>query len=428
MAAVIEAQNLGKRYRLGGQHQAYATLRENLVRWALNPWRRRPAVEQPWFWALRGVSFEVQEGEVVGVIGRNGAGKSTLLKLMARITRPTEGRARVVGRVGSLLEVGTGFHPELTGRENIFMSGAILGMTRSEIKERFESIVEFAEVQRFLDTPVKHYSSGMQLRLGFAVAAHLEPEILLVDEVLAVGDVVFQKKCLGKMNQVARGGRTVFFVSHNMPAVRQLCSRALLIDQGRLVADGPVDQVVNQYLACTRAGDGKGVIPADAPRVDGTGQALLRRVRLQDLDGRRLGSVHFGQPFQVTALYQVLEPIDDAAVEVGISTADGHRVATITSLDAGGPLLAMTPGWWEVSVRIRAHLMPRPYRLDVAMHHMVNTHLTIDWVDGVLDFDALPVAQSGDDHYRDFASDKVRGYLRLAGDWSAPRPAERDGD
>ena len=220
MTAMIEVENLGKHYRRGGQDRVYRTFREDLLGLMTRPFRRRrpKADSSDTFWALRDVSFQVNEGEVVGIIGKNGAGKSTLLKILSRITQPTEGRARLYGRVGSLLEVGTGFHPELTGRENIYLSGTILGMRRAEVRSRFDEIVAFAEIEDFLDTPVKHYSSGMYVRLAFAVAAHLDPEILLVDEVLAVGDMGFQKKCLGKMSEVAEGGRTVLFVSHNMGA------------------------------------------------------------------------------------------------------------------------------------------------------------------------------------------------------------------
>ncbi len=253
----IRVEGLGKRYRLGGQGAQYETLREALVRAAKAPARllRRPARRQPTevrdsqtLWALRGVSFEVPRGQVLGIIGRNGAGKTTLLRVLTRITEPTEGRAEVHGRVASLLEVGTGFHPELTGRENVYLNGAILGMRRKEIDRKFDEIVEFSEVSRFLDTPLKHYSSGMQVRLAFSVAAHLDPDVLLVDEVLAVGDAAFQQKCLAKMEEVGKGGRTVLFVSHNMPAVLRLCERLILLDEGKVVADGDPHQVVGLYL------------------------------------------------------------------------------------------------------------------------------------------------------------------------------------
>ncbi|MCE5228720.1 ABC transporter ATP-binding protein, partial [bacterium] len=244
----ISISNLGKLYRLGGAAR-HDTLRDKLAEGMRSLFKRgsnrRPEND---FWALRDVAFDVAEGEAVALIGRNGAGKSTLLKLLSQITEPTEGEIRLCGRVASLLEVGTGFHPELTGRENIALNGAILGMSRREIKSKFDEIVAFAEVERFLDTPVKRYSSGMYVRLAFAVAAHLEPEILLVDEVLAVGDAAFQKKCLGKMGSVAREGRTVIFVSHNMVAVRNLCKRAVMLEAGHVSADGEVNQVVAKYL------------------------------------------------------------------------------------------------------------------------------------------------------------------------------------
>ena len=244
----IEVRSLGKRYRLGQTHDGL--LRHQVDRALGRVLRRRPSLPASGghIWALKDVSFQVRRGEVLGVIGRNGAGKSTLLKVLSRITKPTEGRARLRGRLASLLEVGTGFHPELTGRENIYLNGAILGMTRAEVARKFDEIVEFAEIDRFIDTPVKRYSSGMYVRLAFAVAAHLEPEILLVDEVLAVGDIAFQKKCLGKMSHVADQGRTVLFVSHNMAAIQNLCPRSILLVDGRLHQDGPTPQTVETYL------------------------------------------------------------------------------------------------------------------------------------------------------------------------------------
>lgn len=272
---VIKAEHLGKRYRLGQTLDLTRSFRETLttlprfVERRMRDWlrpsddgaARTPGAEAAdpdtppgTFWALRDLDFEVRRGEVIGVIGRNGAGKSTLLKILSRITYPTAGEAETVGRVASLLEVGTGFHVELSGRENIYLNGAILGMKKAEIDRKFDEIVEFAEVERFLDTPVKRYSSGMHVRLAFAVAAHLEPDILIVDEVLAVGDAAFQKKCLGKMDAVASGGRTVLFVSHNMSAIETLCQRALLLDRGRLIQDGPTDAVIRRYLATSAFG------------------------------------------------------------------------------------------------------------------------------------------------------------------------------
>ncbi len=253
----IRVEGLSKRYRIGPP-QRYQTLRDSLANAVRAPFKavatlrdgeRRIEPRHPHIWALKDVSFDVSQGEVLGIIGPNGAGKSTLLKILSRITDPTHGRIQIRGRLGSLLEVGTGFHPEMTGRENVYLNGAILGMGKKEIDQKFDEIVAFAEVERFMDTPVKHYSSGMYVRLAFAVAAHLEPDILLVDEVLAVGDVAFQKKCLGRMGDVARGGRTVLFVSHNLGAVEALCDRALLLSDGRLVSCGETREIIADYLS-----------------------------------------------------------------------------------------------------------------------------------------------------------------------------------
>jgi lipopolysaccharide transport system ATP-binding protein len=288
----IRVENLSKRYRIGAKQgrSTYGSLRESLIEAANAPFRRllasasgTPRKELPTIWALKDISFEVQHGQVLGIIGRNGAGKSTLLKILSRITKPTAGRVTLRGRIGSLLEVGTGFHPELTGRENIFLNGAILGMKRTEIEQKFDEIVDFAEIEQFLDTPVKHYSSGMYMRLAFAVAAHLEPEILLVDEVLAVGDAAFQQKCLGKMDTVARQGRTVLFVSHNMAAVQRLCKSTLLLDKGKTLAQGDTISIVDQYL---NTGIGKSfywerTTPSDQP-------AFLTKIFLADYTDRPL--------------------------------------------------------------------------------------------------------------------------------------------
>ncbi|MBI4505451.1 MAG: ABC transporter ATP-binding protein [Chloroflexi bacterium] len=286
----IRVDRLSKRYRIG-RAERYKTLRDTVVEGVMAPLRALGAAlnghgrtpddgeSDQHIWALRGVSFEVRRGEVVGIIGRNGAGKSTLLKILSRITEPTEGYAEILGRVGSLLEVGTGFHPELSGRENIFLNGAILGMKRAEIERTFDEIVAFAEVEKFVDTPVKHYSTGMQMRLAFAVAAHVDPEILLIDEVLAVGDAGFQKKCLGKMGDIARRGRTVLVVSHNMPSIVNLCQRAILLEAGEVLRDGAPPEVIQQYLGTIRSAGGEAMW-ADPSRAPGNDIARLHAVRI----------------------------------------------------------------------------------------------------------------------------------------------------
>lgn len=311
----IACEHLSKRYQLG-QMEGYKTLRESLTNAVQAPFRllRRSNASSnghglnsnEHIWALRDVSFEVKKGEVVGIIGRNGAGKSTLLKILSRITKPTEGHARINGRVGSLLEVGTGFHPELTGRENIFLNGAILGMKKAEIKRKFDEIVAFAEVEKFVDTPVKRYSSGMYVRLAFAVAAYLEPEILLIDEVLAVGDASFQKKCLNKMQEVGQIGRTVFFVSHNMPAITRLCQRTILLDSGQVLADGPSHKVVSSYLQA-----GLGTMAArewpELEKAPGNEIVRLRGMRVKTEDGRISEAVDIRQPVGIEMEFEVLK-------------------------------------------------------------------------------------------------------------------------
>jgi lipopolysaccharide transport system ATP-binding protein len=308
MKPIITVEGLGKRYRIGAQQSPYGSLRETLVgavRAPLRLWQRNPQRARRTFWAVKDVSFEVQPGEVVGFIGRNGAGKSTLLKLLSRITEPTTGRIELYGRVGSLLEVGTGFHPELTGRENIYLNGAILGMARTEIARKFDEIVAFAEMEKFLDTPVKHYSSGMYLRLAFAVAAHLEPEILIIDEVLAVGDVRFQRKCLDKMQDVSQQGRTVLFVSHNMHAVSRLCKRAILLDEGTVLEDGPAARVVNSYLGFGLQATGKREW-SNLERAPGDNVVRLRAVRVRSPDGQVTDVFDVRKPITIEIEYEIL--------------------------------------------------------------------------------------------------------------------------
>jgi len=305
MAVAIDVEGVSKKYRLGEYHAAYGTLRESLVHAGRRLARREHHRAQAELWALQDVTFEVPEGQVLGVIGRNGAGKSTLLKILTRITAPTSGRAEIRGRVGSLLEVGTGFNQELTGRENVYLNGAILGMKRREIDRRFDDILEFSGVERFIDTPVKRYSSGMYVRLAFAVAAHLEPEILLVDEVLAVGDAEFQARCLGRMEDFGDGGRTVLFVSHNMQAVAQLCHTAVLLDGGRLVRQGPSEEIVAHYLQTSAGAGSSQTWPED--EAPGDKLVRLRSVRIVDTEGETVDYVDVRRPVGIELGFTVLE-------------------------------------------------------------------------------------------------------------------------
>jgi lipopolysaccharide transport system ATP-binding protein len=330
----IRVHDLGKEYRLGALSSGYRTLRDALAERAGQITGSVPKPSREILWALRHVSFEVERGQVLGVIGRNGAGKSTLLKILSRITEPTEGEAEIHGRVGSLLEVGTGFHPELTGRENIFLNGAILGMKRTEIAAKFDEIVDFAEVPKFIDTPVKRYSSGMYLRLAFAVAAHLEPEVLVVDEVLAVGDAEFQRKCLGKMSDVAQQGRTVLFVSHNMSAILRLTHETLVLDRGALVLRAPTPQAVDYYMTSGLAQSGErrwtpDEVPAGAPP--------FRPVVLRVLDerGRVAERVACTEPFNIEFEYELTQEITGLRIGLYLSTSRGETV--LTSFDTDDP-------------------------------------------------------------------------------------------
>lgn len=332
----IQAENLSKRYDIATAKYRHDTLCDQLADGLKSVFRRkgRSHPAERTFWALRDVSFEVRQGEIVGIIGQNGAGKSTLLKVISRITVPTDGRAEIFGRVGSLLEVGTGFHPELTGRENIYLNGAIIGMKKEEIRRRFDAIVEFAEVGEFLDVPVKRYSSGMYVRLGFAVAAHLEPEILLVDEVLSVGDAAFQKKCLGKIGDAARGGRTVIFISHNMTAINSLCKRVIWVNGGRIVEDGATTQIVTRYLATSVKGmDLSEEVWDDVNEAPGNDIVRFHRVRLRRQDGRLSDPLTMQTPFQVEVEYWNLAADAQLHTTLHIYTAEGIIAFTTCNLN-----------------------------------------------------------------------------------------------
>ncbi len=361
---VLTAEGVGKRYRIGAR-EPYTALRDVLTNLVAASFRSRgPKRETPEIWALRDVSFELRRGDVLGLIGSNGAGKSTLLKVLSRITEPTVGEVRIRGRVGSLLEVGTGFHPELTGRENVYLNGTILGMRKVEIQRRFDEIVEFSGVERFLDTPVKRYSSGMQVRLAFAVAAHLEPEILLVDEVLAVGDAEFQQKCLGKMHDVTREGRTVVFVSHNLAAVRSLCTRALVLEQGRLVFDGSTDAAVQRYL---QAGGSRGaaVVTGDALAARLTKTRLyadtpfFRCLSVSLLDDEHAPAATFRSDQEITVAveYECLRPVSTFRLLVTVTDGNQLPLLRTESIDDAATETRLEPGVYRSEVTIPRNLL-----------------------------------------------------------------------
>lgn len=338
----IRVENLSKRYRIGQQETSHETFGGAIAGFTIRPIRNLRRLRRltsfsdeaasDVIWAIKDVSFEVSRGDVLGVIGRNGAGKSTLLRLLSRITEPTSGTARIAGRIASLLEVGTGFHHELTGRENVYLNGSVLGMRRREIDRKFDEIVDFSEVEKFIDTPIKRYSTGMTMRLAFAVAAHLEPEILLVDEVLAVGDAGFQRKCLAKMDAVGAEGRTVVFVSHNMPALIHLCKSAILLDGGRITARGPAMDVVSQHLSSFQDG---GLIHLDdrTDRLDGS-RLRVTHVTLADADGQPVGALRSGDPGKIIIHYR--SPTGDSFRNVFVRLIiDSQAGQRICSLDTG---------------------------------------------------------------------------------------------
>jgi lipopolysaccharide transport system ATP-binding protein len=387
---IIKVENLGKMYHIGGHRQNSGQLRELIVGAVTAPWRRLKRLSSHGgdlqeFWALRNVSFEVNKGDIVGVVGSNGAGKSTLLKLLSRITSPSEGMITYRGRIASLLEVGTGFHQELTGRENIFLNGSILGMTRVEIQRRFDEIVDFAGVEKFLDTPVKRYSSGMYVRLAFSIAAHLEPEILLIDEVLAVGDISFQQRCLNKMNDVStQEGRTVFFVSHNLAAVQQLCTRAILLEGGSITLDGSTPVVVKKYLSGLASGSSAAF--ADNPNRSGAGDIRLTDGRLLNKDQQPRSQFLGGEDLIIECEYDVQRPHQAIHVNMEISDQTGSVITEVSTVYTGTAFAEMRkPG------KFRCHiadlpLVPGQYRISV---HVFADHKTQDLVPNAFMFDVV---------------------------------------
>ena len=389
----LRVENLGKRYQLGLTHAG--SLGEVANRWSRRL-RGLPPVEAPVdaapgsfsheqdgdFWALRDVNFEVQPGEVVGIIGRNGAGKSTLLKILSRVTAPTTGSVQINGRVGSLLEVGTGFHPELTGRENVYMNATLLGMSKREVNAKLDEIVDFAGVEKFLDTPVKRYSSGMKVRLGFAVAAHLEPEVLIVDEVLSVGDAEFQKKCLGKMRDVAGEGRTVLFVSHNMAAVQSLCSVAHVIEEGRIVQSGSVSDAVAWYFHQALRGT---IVPLkDRTDREGDGAAHCEDVWLEDADGRRVAGTQMGADTTIAVKYQIINEFSSLQIAVGIYGTDGTSLLHLDT-SSNPPECPLKKSGIARCPLPRFPLVSGQYRINISIRHQDG--LRADRVEHALIFD-----------------------------------------
>ena len=408
----IDVVGLSKAYRISRDQgaQTYRTLQESIVHLVQSPFRGRRGRGKTTFWALDDVSFSVPYGEALGIIGRNGAGKSTLLKLLARITRPTRGSADIYGRVGSLLEVGTGFHGELTGRENIYLNGAILGMSRAHVRRRFDEIVAFAEIGEFLDTPVKRYSSGMYMRLAFAVAAHLEPEILIVDEVLAVGDAAFQAKSLGKMSDVAHSGRTVLFVSHNLAAVTQLCQKGLLLERGKVTAYGSAADVVGQYLAL---GNREGQIDLDSTRKGPLPPVRLVSARMLDGAGEVRQKFSMGSDITVAFVVASADAQTQVKLAMSVKTSDGLLISHTVDDDASFSL-PLGSTLQEVRVRIPdVRLYPGSYQISLYIQDGSNT-ISFDQAENCLMFD---ITDGGRYTFRPLP--RQSGLLFLTPDWTA---------
>ncbi len=368
---IIEIKNLGKKYDIAHQRGGYVALRDVLTHVLKRPFsflrsKAKQAIgleKKETFWALKDISFTVQPGEVIGIIGKNGAGKSTLLKILTGITPPTEGEAIMRGRVSSLLEVGTGFHPELTGRENIFLNGAILGMTRREITRKFDEIVEFSGVKKFLDTPVKHYSSGMQVRLAFSVAAHLEPDVLIVDEVLAVGDAEFQKKCMGKMEEVTKkDGRTILFVSHNLAAVQRLCKKSILLEGGRIKMVGSTEEVIRTYVGETELNS------IEQYPVDSKKAAQITKVAIVNKDKKPQAKIPITEPFFIEIELAVTAAMQ--ALLTAVFYSGGEVLLLSSESDARGALLEYAPGSYKTTIAVPAFLFNAgSYHFDIHFHH-----------------------------------------------------------
>jgi lipopolysaccharide transport system ATP-binding protein len=417
VTAIVKVENLSKHYRIGAAPAAYATLRESLTNALRRPFsslRGKFSDSSESVWALRDVNFTVVAGEVLGIIGQNGAGKSTLLKILSRITQPTEGRAELYGRTGSLLEVGTGFHPELTGRENIYLNGAILGMTRPEIQRKFDEIVAFSELEKFLETPVKRYSSGMYMRLAFAVAAHLDPEILVVDEVLAVGDAAFQKKCLGRMRDISTEGRTVLFVSHNMAAIRSLCNRGILLANGQKAFEGPAGECVDRYMAAVTQHASNEVDLTSVRRGRGVDTTLrISKVRIVSRDGRPL--VRVGDPLEMELDFTVSDPLEDVVLGVRLLSADNVSITECRTSHSYGAIERLEAGNYSVKCRIEQNILsPGLYLLNVGARCASKP---LDHVTQAMTFEVYS------DATRNVWLEGVGGcVVRLPSDWTPPKP------
>jgi lipopolysaccharide transport system ATP-binding protein len=420
---VIEINNLGKQYRLG--QVGTGSIADDLKRW----WYVARGKEDPFLqigeendrtivgssdyvWALQDINFKVEQGDVLGIIGKNGAGKSTLLKILSRTTSPSVGEYKIKGRVASLLEVGTGFHPDLTGRENVFLNGAILGMTKAEIKKNFDEIVAFSGVERYIDTPVKRYSSGMYVRLAFAVAAHLNPEILIIDEVLAVGDAEFQKKCLGKMKDVSEKGRTVLFVSHNLTAVRTLCTKALYLQSGKFVAMGETSSIIDKYLIGDKINTTNGVIPENASTYR-TEDARFLTFNLLNKKDEVIDTLYYEQNFVVEFTLEVNRTIEKAVVDFSVGTLD-TRYTYSSTYDNFDGYMKLEKGVYKIRLELSPVITPGTYTFYMGIHDFENGGLTLDFIEKI---GVVNVLQFKEKSGEKFPLNASFGNVRIDGNW-----------
>lgn len=419
MSLIIKAENISKQYKLGavgissltddlqrlmaklkGKEDPFLKLGEENSRDQANA-----AGDSKYVWALRDINFEINQGEVVGIIGKNGAGKSTLLKILSRVTEPTQGRLKYKGRLASLLEVGTGFHPDLSGRDNVFLNGAILGMKKQEIARKFDEIVEFSGVAKYIDTPVKRYSSGMYVRLAFAVAAHLDPDILVIDEVLAVGDIEFQEKCLGKMKDVAGQGRTVLFVSHNMASMKALCKRGIVMQKGNITFDGSMSDGISNYLAGLNTGSNNGIIEA-THRTINTGKVYFRQVTLENLEFLNGNSIYFNHNISLNCQVEFLEDFENVLFDVRVNSADGIEILNSMNIYDGN-FVNIKKGLVELNIEIENKLQPGKYFVNLGAH--LSDGSTLDYLEHILEINVLNV---GKDNQKGLVYDFKLGYYR----------------
>ncbi len=424
MSAVIKAENISKQYKLGavgmsslsddvqrliaklkGKEDPFLKVGEENARD-----KATTANDSKFVWALQDINFEINQGEVVGIIGKNGAGKSTLLKILSRVTEPTKGQLKYKGRLASLLEVGTGFHPDLSGRDNVYLNGAILGMKKQEIAKKFDEIVAFSGVAKYIDTPVKRYSSGMYVRLAFAVAAHLDPDILVIDEVLAVGDIEFQEKCLGKMKDVAGQGRTVLFVSHNMASMKALCKRGIVMQYGQIKYDGSIADSIANYLAGLNTGDNNGVIQA-SHRTINTGKVFFKQVEVKNEEFKNGNSIYFNNPIAINCELEFLDDLENVIFDARIISADGIELLHSMTLYDGN-YCTIKKGVTTVTIDLENKLQPGKFFINLGVHLSDGT--TLEYLEHILELNILNV---GKDNQKGLVYDFKLGYYRLNAKW-----------